>query len=233
MNKALLSAVFCLAALPALAQTPQVGGNVNMPTGLTNGNFQNGVNSAISTGQIGSNSTATGGAGGGGGAGGQGGTGYGSANSSGGVASNSNTFNSNSPSTIRNTPGIALGMATAYCQNSAGVGGSGPGFSFSAMFGRHDEDCIRYNYALALQVLGEPEAALLVMAKNREVNEALTESRNRRNAQAAQPVTITRVVPMHPATARDPRPSRTQCNAIRRVADPTQVQRDYLAANCD
>lgn len=230
MNKAFLSAVFCFATLPAFAQTPQVGGNVTMPNGLTNGNFQNGVNSAISTGQIGSNSTATGGAGGFGGAGGTGQGGSSTATAGSGSLSNTNTFTS--PSTIRNVPSVALGMATAYCQNSGGVGGSGVGFSFQAMFGKHDADCVRYNYALALNAMGEPEAALLVMANNREVNAALTESRNRRNAQVTQPVAIMRVVPMNPATARDPRPSRGQCNAIRRVADPTQVQRDYLAANC-
>lgn len=223
MKRFLMATALCAVAIPALAQTT-IGGNLGNGSSA---NMQSGVNSAISTGNIGTGNSPTATStsqGGMGGAGGYGGS------SGGNNVTSSNTFNSNSPSTIRNTPSVALGMATAYCQNSAGAGVSAPGFSITGMFGKHDADCVRYNYALALQALGEPEAALLVMANNREVNAALTESRNRRNA--VQQVAITRVVPMNPATARDPRPSRRQCEQLRRLADPTQVQRDFMWANC-
>lgn len=239
MKRILMATVFLAMSAPAMAG--QEGSNINIPAGLWNGNAQAGNGVAAANGYGGSAttgaSTATGGAGGLGGTGGTATSSSGSSQSStgpsnaNGQVSNSTTFNSTSPSTIRNTPSVALGMATAYCQNSAGVGGSGPGFSFSAMFGKHDQDCVRYNYALALQALGEPEAALLVMSNNSEVNKALTESRTRRNA-AMAPVPALQPVGMNAATARDPRPSRGQCNSIRRLADPTQVQRDFVAANC-
>ncbi len=241
MKRILMATVFMAVALPAMAQ--QEGSPVFIGQGFQNGNLQagNGNAAANAYGSTLTNgpTTATGVAGNvAGGAGGTATSSSGSSRSSTGASnangsvSNSTTFNSTSPSTIRNTPSVALGMATAYCQNSAGLAGSGPGFSFSALMGRHDADCVRYNYALALQALGEPEAALLVMANNGEVNKALTESRNRRNAAVAA-APIPQPVGMNAATARDPRPSRAQCNSIRRLADPTQVQRDFVAANCE
>lgn len=197
MKRILLASAVSLFALPALATEPG-GPSIGGPLGNgTNANMQSGVNSAISTGDIGSSSrarsNATGGAGGAGGAGG---------NARGGRASVTNNIGSGGggnsgggyPSASRTAPSIALGMATAYCQNSAGMGGSGPGFSFSAMFGKHDQDCVRYNYALALEAMGDREAAMLVMANNPEVNAALTESRNRRNSatQASVPAEATK-----------------------------------------
>lgn len=223
MKRMLLASAALLVAFPALAQ--QVGGDVSIPAGLTNGNFQNGVNSAISTGQIGSTSTAAGGAGGVGGAGGT--SQSGSRSAANGSVSSANTFTS--PSTLRNTPSSTLALGTAYCQNSAGITGSGPGFSFGASFGKHDADCIRFNQAMALAALGEQEAAILVLANSREVNAAVSEARRRAAArQVAAPV---QSVAMNPASPRDPRPSPQQCGALRRLADPSQVQRDYLV-NC-
>lgn len=243
MKRVLMASVFVVMAVPAMPAMAQntVGAGINIPAGVNSANVQDGANSAISgSGNSESRSRATGGAGGSGGFGGTGGTATSSSGSSraaggsaNGQVSNSNTFNTNNPSTIRNTPSVALGMATAYCQNSAGIGGSGPGFSFQALMGRHDADCVRYNYALALQAMGEQEAALLVMANNKEVNAAITESRNRRNAAAMAPVVPVQPVGMNAATARDPRPSAAQCARIRRLADPTQVQRDFVAANCN
>lgn len=220
LSSALVSAL----ALPAMAQAPV---NVGGPIGNgTNANQQTGVNAAISTGSIGSTSSASGGAGG---AGGQGGSARGgAARVTNNIGNGSGGLLGSQPSTIRNTPNSTLALGTAYCQNSGGVTGSGPGFSFGAAFGKHDRDCKRYNFAIALAALGDVEAAKLVLANDPEVNAALVEAARQRAAVHPAP----HLVAMHPAGPRDPRPSRADCVRLRRLPDPTQVQRDYLVANC-
>lgn len=230
-------------AVSSAAWAQQVGGDVSMG-GLTNGNFQNGVNSAISTGQLGSNigdTSATGGSVGNttaaGGAGGQGGAA--TARGQGGAVTN-NIAGGNVPSTIRNTPSVALALATAYCANSGGATGSGPGFSFGLAFGRHDIDCKRVNFALLLEGMGRREEALLVLANNREVSAAIVEANRQREAVRAaslqQPPRRSGV--MVPAGAIGPSPA--DCRAMgralretRRRTDASAVaSRDYYDAHC-
>lgn len=245
MKRFLLASALCMGVYPAMAQVG--GGGLGGP--LTNGNFQDGVNAAISgSGNSTSTSSATGGLGGAGGAGGLGGTGgvassqtgastaSGTSNANGNV-SNSNTFTSPSNLTVRSVPSVSLGMGTAYCQNSAGVGGSGVGFSFQAMMGRHDADCIRYNNALALQALGDPEAAILVLSNNREVNAAVTESRRRRAAAQAQ--TVQAASPAAPlprpsggVSGLQGKPSSAKCAEMRRGPVYSDAHRDYINAAC-
>jgi hypothetical protein len=114
------------------------------------------------------------------------------------------------PSTIRNTPSNAIAMATAYCQNAAGVGGSGPGFSFQALFGGHDIDCKRLNFAIFLANVGRGDEALAVLMNNREIADAFRTAGRWRQERAAQ-VQPTAVA----AAPLDPRPSRRDCAALR------------------
>lgn len=229
-------------AVSSAARAQQVGGDVSMG-GLTNGNFQNGVAAAVSQGAVGSNNTttATGGSVGNttaaGGAGGQGGAA--TARGQGGAVTN-NIAGGNVPSTIRNTPSVALALATAYCANSGGATGSGPGFSFGLAFGKHDIDCKRVNFALLLEGMGRREEALLVLANNREVSAAIVEANRQREAVRAaslqQPPRRGGV--MVPAGSLGPSPA--DCRAMgralretRRRTDASAVaSRDYYDAHC-
>ncbi len=249
MKRILMATVFMAVALPAMANGPQVGGDVNMPAGLTNGNFQNGVNSAISTGQIGSNSTArsrssaTGGAGGMGGAGGQGGR----SNASGGASSVTNNIGNGSSGLMGSQPNdVTVRSAPAaiapnlYGANPCSVGVSGAGSWIASGFGLgaqwESENCANrdwYRMHVAAGNLTAAKGTACLDAKQRqmfrEIGDPCPADRPR---QVVVPQPALQPVGMNAATARDPRPSRGQCNSIRRLADPTQVQRDYMAANC-
>jgi hypothetical protein len=117
------------------------------------------------------------------------------------------------PSTIRNTPSSAIAMAAAYCQNAAGVGGSGPGFSFQALFGGHDVDCKRLNFAIFLTNVGRGDEALALLMNNREVADAFRTADYWRQARVAQ-VQPTAVAAAPP----DPLPSRRDCIALRTLS---------------
>lgn len=134
----------------------------------------------------------------------------------------------NDPSTIRNTPSSAIAMATAYCQNVAGIGGSGPGFSLQALFGGHDIDCKRLNFAIFLANTGRTDEALAVLINNREVAEAFRTADRWRQERAAQlqSTTITAGPP-------DPLPSRKDCAALRILSRQwTQAQRLQYNRGC-
>lgn len=199
MRTLLLASVFTALALPALAgaghhqppaepappvvSAPPVNiPQVNAPS-VTNNPTANSSSSshsqAVATSQ--SRASAVGIGQGGNSVGvGQGGTGIGGTGvgGTGGTASGgqggSATVNMNSPSsvTVRNVPNSTLALATAYCQNNAGVSGSGVGFGFSAAFGRHDIDCRRLNFALILHSMGYDAQAIHVLMNNSEVKAA-------------------------------------------------------------
>lgn len=217
LRNILFASVVILAAGPALAQT-------NGPNNASNSSLFNQQAGTLNAYNGGSTLNAAGGAGGMGGnaAGGTGGS----------VTNNVTGGNFNYP---RQAPPVSLGVATAYCGNSAGGGGSGSGFGFSALFGWHDRDCKRQNYALILAALGQADAALLEIANDKEVNAAIWEAHRQRQARSAESrerIPLSETVALYPNTAREPRPSAAQCASIARLRDPSQVQRDYLAANC-
>ena len=150
---------------------------------------------------INNNVTAAGGLGGLGGDGGNGGVAVGGGRDGG------------YPSTIRNTPSSAIAMAAAYCQNATGVGGSGPGFSFQALFGGHDVDCKRLNFAVFLMNVGRGDEALALLMNNREVADAFSTADRWRQVRAAQaqPTAVAAASP-------DPLPSRKDCIALRALS---------------
>ncbi len=252
MKRILMATVFMAVSLPAMANGQQVGGDVNMPAGLTNGNFQNGVNAAISTGQIGSNSAArsrsnaTGGAGGTGGTGGAGGQG-GRSNASGGASSVTNNIGNGSGGlmgsqpndvTVRSAPNAYAPAIFGANPCSVGISGAGSWIAAGIGIGGQWEsaDCARrdmYRMHVAAGNMTAAKGTACLIAEQRkmfmEIGDPCPQDRPR---QVAAPQPIPQPVGMNAATARDPRPSRAQCNSIRRLADPTQVQRDYLAANC-
>lgn len=241
LRSLLLGPIVCVAAIPAFGQTTVTPGSIqNIPPGaiFVNPTGQDTFVSGGSNQSVTQAPTAQGGVGGEGGRGGRGGTGGGA------VVTNNNTVNSvpgsgggNYPSTIRNTPSSTLALATAYCQNNAGIAGSGAGFSFSAAAGKHDIDCKRLNYGMLLSSLGMTQEAVLVIANNEEVNKAIWEAHHQREAAAvAQPVASRPVAQrrssMNPASNGDPRPSARQCDDMRSLSNPSQLQLDYVSANC-
>ncbi len=110
--------------------------------------------------------------GGAGGAGGMGGSSISDASSASGssaVGGGNSHVSVGGANVPRQAPSVALGVATAYCQNNGGLGGSGPGFSVFGFMGRHDKDCIRFNYAMILEAMGFRMQAVEVMKNNPEV----------------------------------------------------------------
>lgn len=249
LKHTLLAASFSLLALPTLAsgQSPaSVGGPIGDGT---NANQQSGVNAAISTGQIGSNSRAisgarstaraTGGAGGQGGAGGRGGSAAGGSvvnnigNGSGGLLGSQ-------PETVTVRQAPAAIAPPIYGANPCSVGLSGAGswiasgFGFGAQWESENcarRDMYRMHIAAGNAVAAKGTACLIPEQRQmfREIGDPCPQDLARQRASA--PPAAAQVVAMNRATARDPQPSRADCNRLRRLADPTQVQRDYMV-NC-
>ncbi len=250
MKRILMATVFLAMSVPAMAG--QEGSNINIPAGLWNGNAQagngvaaaNGYGGSATTGASTSTSSATGGQGGLGGRGGAGGRGGRSAASGGtsnvNISNGSGGLMGSQPEnvTIRSAP--AAIAPNLYGANPCSVGVSGAGSWIASGFGLgaqwESENCANrdwYRMHVAAGNLTAAKGTACLDAKQRqmfrEIGDPCPADRPR---QVAAPQPALQPVGMNAATARDPRPSRGQCNSIRRLADPTQVQRDFVAANC-
>lgn len=158
----------------AAAQTT-IGGPVGNGT---NANQQTGVNAAISTGQIGSTSSAAGGAGGM------------VTNNIGGFGSpdGRNVLRYEGRYTVRNNPDLAaLTAATANaCALPSGATGSMFGVGLGAMVTSESARCNARADAAMLVALGRPDAALQLLAQNEQVRNAIEAAQVAQRNAAAQ-----------------------------------------------
>lgn len=242
MRRVLLASAFSLLTLPALAGGQStIGGPIGPGT---NANQQTGVNSAISTGEIGSTSTATGGAGGAGGAGGSGGNaGGGSARSR--VVNNNTITNGgggggSGPSdiTVRSAP--AAIAPNLYGANPCTVGVSGAGGWIASSIGLgalwESENCANRDWYRLHAGAGRQDAAkgtACLVASQREMFRQIGDPCPQdRQPPVVQPVVAQPQTVMTPNTAADPTASPTKCRNVRDARPRTTFHRDYLRANC-
>ena len=82
--------------------------------------------------------------------------------------------------TIRSIPNVSIGVASAInndlCVASASIGGSGVGFGFGIGLQYRDEDCVRRINSRQLFNMGFQRAAVLLMAQDANVRQALQDA---------------------------------------------------------